>query len=114
MSTIPLLTDEELVEETMNAANADDANGEKDDVDHAVLDPVCPKVSDVRETLQVLHDYMPFSLSGEDIQQKLSALSISIDRNVAAKMTPSDTEYFFNDIYNIFYLTLRIEKKEKF
>ena len=27
-----------------------------------------------------LHDYMLFSLSGEDIQQKLNALSISTDR----------------------------------
>ena len=42
-----------------------------------MLNLVCPKVSDIREALQVLHDYMPFSLGVEDIQQKLNALSIS-------------------------------------
>ena len=81
MSTVPLLTDEELIEEAMNAVNGNDAEGgEDDDYDDALLNPVFPKVSDIREALQVLHDYMPFSLSGEDIQQKLNALSISIDR----------------------------------
>lgn len=47
------------VEEVMNAAVADDVNDEEDDNDRAVLDPVCPKFSDVGESLQVLHDYMP-------------------------------------------------------
>ena len=60
-----------------------------------LLDPVCPKISDIREALQVLHDYMPFSLCGEDIQQKLNALSISIDRDVTAKMKQSDIRTFF-------------------
>ena len=54
-----------------------------------------PKVSYIREALQVLHDCMPFSLSGEDIQQKLNALSISIDGDVTAKMTQSDIRAFF-------------------
>ena len=94
MCTVPLLTDEELIEE-MNNENGDDAdNGEDDDGD-ALLNPVCPKVSDIREALQVLHDYMPFSLSGEDIRQKFNALSISIDRDVTAKMTQSDIRTFF-------------------
>ena len=87
MSTVPLLTDEELIEEVMNAANAEYADDEEDDDGDAVLDPVCPKVSDVREALQVLHDYMPFSLNGEDIQQK--------PRDVTAKMTQSDIRTFF-------------------
>ena len=43
----------------MNAAVADDVNDEEDDDDRAVLDPVCPKFSDVGESLQVLNDYMP-------------------------------------------------------
>ena len=91
---VPLLTDEELIEE-MDNENGDDAdNGEDDDGD-ALLNPVCPKVSDIREALQVLHDYMPFSLSGEDIRQKFNALSISIDRDVTAKMTQSDIITFF-------------------
>ena len=54
------------------------------------MNPVCPNVSDIREALQVLHDYMPFSLSSEDIRQRFDALSISIDRDVTAKMTQSD------------------------
>ena len=91
---VPLLTDEELIEE-MDNENGDDAdNGEDDDGD-ALLNPVCLKVSDIREALQVLHDYMPFSLSGEDIRQKFNALSISIDRDVTAKMTQSDIITFF-------------------
>ena len=77
MSTVPLLTDEELIEEVMSAANGDDADDREDDDDDALLNLVCPKVSDIREALQVLHDYMPFSLGVEDIQQKLNALSIS-------------------------------------
>lgn len=63
----------------MNAANTDDADDEEDD-DDAVKKTVCPKVSDVPEALQVLHDCMPFSISSEDIQQKLNALSILVDR----------------------------------
>ena len=88
MSTVPLQTDEELIEKIMNAANGDDA-------DDALLNPVSPKVSDIREALQVLHHYMPFSLSGEDIQQKLNVHSISIDGDVTAKMTQSDIRTFF-------------------
>ena len=64
--TVPLLTDEELIEE-MNNENGDDADSGEDDVDSALLNPVCPKVSDILEALQVLYDYMPFSLRGEDI-----------------------------------------------
>ena len=89
--TVPLLTDEELIEE-MNNENGDDADNGEDDDDDALLNPVCPKVSDIREALQVLHDYMPFSL---DIRQKFNALSISIDRDVTAKMTQSDIRAFF-------------------
>ena len=51
----------------MNNENGDDADNGEDDDDDAALKPVCPKVSDIREALQVLHDYMPFSLSAEDI-----------------------------------------------
>ena len=94
MCTVPLLTDEELIEE-MNNENGDDADNGEDDDDDAALKPVCPKVSDIREALQVLHDYMPFSLSAEDIRQKFNALSISIDKYVTAKMTQSDIGTFF-------------------
>ena len=64
--TVPLLTNEELIEE-MNNENGDDADNMEDDNDDALLNPFCPKVSNIREALQVLHDCMPFSLSGEDI-----------------------------------------------
>ena len=64
MSTVPLLTDEELIEEVMNGGNTDDGDDEEDD-GADVLSPVCPKVSDVQNALQVLRDYMPFSLNGE-------------------------------------------------
>ena len=90
----------------MNAVNADDADNEEDD-DDAELDPVCPKVSDVWEAM---HDCMPFSFSGTDIQQKLNALSFQMTE---IKITQSDIRTFFNEIYNIFYSTLRIEKKRK-
>ena len=93
--TAPLLTDEELIEE-MNNENGDDADTGEDDNDDALLNAVCPKVSDFREALQVLHNYMPISLSGEDIRQKFnSALSIPIDRNFTAKITQSDVRIFF-------------------
>ena len=61
--TVPLLTDEELIEEMNNEYGDDADNGEGDD-DDALLNPVCTKVSDIREALQLLHDYMPFSSSG--------------------------------------------------
>ena len=63
----------------MNSENGDDANNGEDDDDDALLNPVCPKVSDILEALQVLHSYKSFSFSGEDIQQKFNAFSISID-----------------------------------
>ena len=91
--TVPLLTDEELIEE-MNNENGDDADNGEDDDDDALLNPVCPKVSDIWEALQVPHDYMPFSLSGEDIRQKLNAFSISIDKDVTDKMAQSDIRAF--------------------
>ena len=94
LCTVPLLTDEELIEE-MNNEDGDDADsGEGDDGD-ALLNPVCPKVSDIWEALQVLHDYMPFSLSNEDIRQKFNALSTSIDGDVTMKMTQSGIRPFF-------------------
>ena len=93
MSFLLTKTDEELIEE-MNHENGDDADNGEDD-DDVLLNPVCPKVIDIREALQVLHDYMPFSLSGEDIRQKFNALSTSIDRDVTAKMTQSDIRTFF-------------------
>ena len=64
--TEQLLTDEKLIEE-MNNENRDDADNEKDDDDDALLNPVCPKVSDNLEALQVLDDNIPFTLSSEDI-----------------------------------------------
>ena len=51
----------------MNNENRDNADNEKDDDDDALLNPVCPKVSDILEALQVLDDNIPFTLSGEDI-----------------------------------------------
>ena len=79
----------------MNNENGDDADNGDDDDDDALLKPVCPKVSYIREALEVLQDYMSFSLSREDIRQKFNALSISIDRDVTAKMTQSDIRTFF-------------------
>ena len=104
--TVPLLTDEKLIAE-MNNENGDDADNGEDHDDNALLHLVFPKVSDTREALQLLYDYMPFNLSGEDIQQKFNALSISIDRDVTAKMTQSDIRTFFSVMYSIFYLTFR-------
>ena len=94
MYTVPLLTDEELIEK-MNIENGDDADNGGDGDDDALLNPVCPKVSDIRDALQVFYDYMPLSLSGEDIRQKFNALSVSIDRDVTAKMTQSNIRTFF-------------------
>ena len=56
MSILPLLTDEELIGKVINAAHADEADDKEDDDDDAVLDPLCPKISNARETLQLLHD----------------------------------------------------------
>ena len=91
--TVPFLTDEHLIEE-MNNENGDDTGNGEDGDDDTLLNPVCLKVSDIREALQVLHDYMPFSLRGKDIRQKFNALSISIDRDVTAKMTHSEMTFF--------------------
>ena len=73
-----------------------------------MLDPVCQKVCDVWEALRVVYSY---SVSGEDIQQKLNELLTSTDIDATAQMRQSDIKLFLNDMYNIFYLTLRIEKK---
>ena len=61
--TVPSLTDEELIEEVNNEYGDDADNGEDDD-DDALLKPVCTKVSDIWEPLQLLHEYMSFSSSG--------------------------------------------------
>ena len=94
MCTVTLLTDEELIEEKNNE-NGDDADYGEDDDHDALLNPVCPKVSDILEALQVLHEHMPFTLSSEDIRQKFNAISISIDRDVTAKMTQTGIRTFF-------------------
>ena len=73
----------------MNNENGDDADNGEDDYDDALLNPAFPKFSGIWEALQVLYDYMPFSLSGEDIQQKFNTLSILIDGDITAKMTQS-------------------------
>ena len=79
----------------MNNENGDYADNGEDDDDDALLNPVSSKVSDIWEALQMLYNYMPFSLSGENIRQKFNALSISIIRDVTAKMTQSDIGTFF-------------------
>ena len=79
----------------MNNENGDDVDNREDDGGDALLNPVCHKVSDIREALQALRDYMHFSLSSKDIRQKFNVLSISIDRDVTAKMTQSDIRTFF-------------------
>lgn len=56
MSIVPLLTDEKFIFKVINPANADEADDKEDDDDNAMLDPVCPRVSNARETLQLLHD----------------------------------------------------------
>ena len=109
-----LLTDEEWIDEMNNRwdrwENEDDADNGEDDDDNAQLNPVCPQNSDIWEALQVLHDYMPCSLSSEDIRQKFNALSISIDRDITAKMTQSDIITFFQ--WCIVYLTFRYNRIE--
>ena len=66
----------------------------------------------IQEALQVLHDYMHFSLSTEDIRQKFNALSISIDKDVTAKMTQWHWN-IFSMIYIVYFIWIsdRIEKK---
>ncbi|XP_065642128.1 uncharacterized protein LOC136073819 [Hydra vulgaris] len=61
ISTESLLTDEQFVEEVKNAANEHHDNDEEDNGDDNAINPVCPKISDIREALEVLYDYMPFS-----------------------------------------------------
>ena len=80
----------------MNGGNADDGDDdeENDDGDD-VLGAICPKVSDVRDALQVLRDYMPFSLNGGEIQQKLNALTAVVDRDVTDTLTETLLRTFF-------------------
>ena len=78
----------------MNVGN-NDAADEEDDIHDSVLDPVCPKVNDVREALQVLNDYMPFCENANEIKQKLHTLASAIDRSVAANMAQTDIRTFF-------------------
>ena len=53
---------------------------------------------------------MPFSLSGEDIQQKCNTLSISIDRNVTAEMTQGDIRTFFQ--WDIQYILFNFQNRK--
>ena len=53
MSTVPSLTDEELIEETINGS---DGNAEEDHDGNDMFGPVCPKASDLQNVLQVLCD----------------------------------------------------------
>ncbi|XP_047124386.1 tigger transposable element-derived protein 6-like [Hydra vulgaris] len=96
ISTEPLLTDKQLVEEVKNAANEHDGNDEEDNDDDNAINPVCPKVSDIWKALKMLYGYMPFSLMDKDLQQKLNAVSIIFDKDVSSKLKQSDIRTFFN------------------
>ena len=52
-----------------------------------VLDPICPKVSDVREALQVLRDYMLFSANGGEIQRIINSLTAIVESDFTAMLT---------------------------
>ena len=57
-----------------------DSNGvdEENDDGDTMTGSVCPEASDVRDALQVLRDYMPFSLNGEYIEQSSTHLLWSL------------------------------------
>ena len=91
-AVVYLHKDEELIEEALNGSND---NNEEDDDGDVLLGPICPKASDVQDVLQVLHDYIFFSLNGEDPQKNHNPLTMVIDRAVATKLTQSDIGTFF-------------------
>ena len=90
-----LYKDEELIEEALNGSND---NNEEDHDGDVVFGPICPKASDVQDVLQVLHDYIFFSLNSEDAQKNHKPLTMVIDRAVATKLTHSDIGTFFQSI----------------
>ena len=55
----------------MNDENVDYCDNNHD----GVLDPICPKVSDFRDALQVLRDYMLFSVNGGEIHRSINSLT---------------------------------------
>ena len=95
--TVPLLTDEELIEE-MNNEKGDDADNGKDDDDAALLNPVCPKVSDIWKVLQVLHDHMPSVLAMKIFDKSLTHSQFWLTEMLLLKWHRVTLEHFFNDI----------------
>ena len=96
-STEPLLTDDELIHVVMNDENVDDC-------DDGVFDPICPKVSDVRDTLPVLQeDRLVWNYSKDELTNIRKSLS-QINWNNALKdlNVNNQVEYFTLFKLNIF------------
>ena len=64
MSTVPSLTDEELIEEIMNGSNGDD---EKEGDWDTVFSLACSKANHFQNALQKLQDYMHSRQDSEEI-----------------------------------------------
>ena len=56
----------------MNNENVDRC----DDNDDGVLDPICPKVSIVRDALKVLQEYMSYSVNSGEIYRNSRKLTL--------------------------------------
>ena len=85
LSTEPLLTDDELIQDVMNDENVDDC----DDNDDCVLDPICLKVSDVRDALQVLRDSC-YSANGGEIHRSINSHTAILESDFTALLTQSE------------------------
>ena len=81
MSTVPSLTDEELIEVVMNGSSDDN----------------------FQDASQVLRDYMPFVRNGEDIQQMINTFAVVIDRYV--KLMQSDIRNIFSTNYSTCFMS---------
>ena len=94
LSTEPLLTDDEIIDDTMDDETVEDAmNGDDDD---ASREPICPKASDVRNALEVLREYMLFSTLGGEIQRNINKITgIVEDELTSEKLKQRDIRTFF-------------------
>ena len=90
-NTEPLMTDDAILYNIYD----EEGSETKDDTDDVSNEPICPQSSDVRQSLDVLREYILFSDNGEFVHNCLNEISVFVENELSAQLRKTDIRSFF-------------------
>ena len=90
-SSEPLMIDDAILYNIYD----EEGSETKDDTDGVSNEPICPQSGDVRQSLDVLREYMLFSDNGEFVHNCLNEISVLVENELSAKLRKTDIRSFF-------------------